>query len=82
MPKAEAGVTANKVQVHGQDSTAETNMRLDYHDYTDYAGLRGHQREQAWRTDRIENLTREIGWCRNADSNCGPTDYESVALPN
>ena len=20
-------------------------------------------------------------WCRNAESNCGPTDYESVALP-
>ena len=35
LPKARAGVTAIKVQVHGQDSTQETNMRLDYHDYTE-----------------------------------------------
>ncbi len=27
------------------------------------------------------NLHHTLKWCRHTDSNCGPTDYKSVALP-
>ena len=27
------------------------------------------------------NNTNSLRWCRHTDSNCGPTDYKSVALP-
>ena len=29
----------------------------------------------------IETDSKTFEWCRNAESNRGPTDYESVALP-
>ncbi len=27
------------------------------------------------------NNSNSLRWCRHTDSNCGPTDYKSVALP-
>ena len=37
--------------------------------------------ENGLREEIIIVFAQWVIWCRNADSNCGPTDYESVALP-